>query len=135
MISHANEKTTIIPGAIFVEMSAPLPKPLQLESGLAGNGWAQVANNHDSRELEKKLAAAGWTFFYIAGAIRTIGFGFERPAMIEAALRRLTAIVRRQKCNCIQIEDVETRSFFGLRYVSISAHSRHIQPGLAFRGQ
>ena len=135
MNSQPDGKPNIIAGDILVEKSALLPEPLQLGSDLAGNGWARVASNHHGHEFEKKLAAAGWTFFFMAGAIRTIGFGFGRPAMIQAALQRLTAIVRLQKCNCMQIEDVQTHSFLGLRYVSISAHSRHIQPGLAFQCQ
>jgi hypothetical protein len=34
--------------------------------------------------------------------------------------------------HCLEIEDVETRSFWGIPYVSVSGHARHIQKGVVF---
>ena len=42
--------------------------------------------------------------------------------------------VKRLSCNCIQIESVETRSFLGIPYVSLSVRPRHIQKGVLFAG-
>jgi len=86
-------------------------------------------------ELEKELASAGWTFFYMAGKITTTAFGFDRQKTVHTALKRLIASVRLQKCNCLEIDAVASRSFFGIPYVRVSAHSRHIQKGLVFSGQ
>jgi hypothetical protein len=102
------------PGAILVEKSTLLPYPLRLESDSTGSGWARAANDLDGHQLEQKLTTAGWTFFYIAGAIRTIGF------------------VRLQGCNCLEIDQVAPRSFLGMPYVRISAHAREIQNGRIF---
>jgi hypothetical protein len=44
-------------------------------------------------ELEKELSAAGWTFFYMANAIRTTACGFNRTRMIHAALQCLVTNV------------------------------------------
>ena len=89
-------------------------------------------NHPDRHQLEEKLSAAGWRFFLMAGAIKTIGFGFARRTMIQAALKRLIAAVKLQKCNCLEIDTIAMRSFLGMPYVCLSAHSRHIQSGLVF---
>ena len=123
---------TISPGSILVERNTFLPEPLGLESGVTESGWGRVANNPNRQQLETKLAAAGWVFFLMAGKIKTSAFGFERPRMIQAALKRLIAIVKLQNCNCLEIDAIRTRSFLGLPYISLSAHSRHIQNGMLF---
>jgi len=123
---------TIRPGSILVEQNTFLPPPLGLESGITESGWARVTSNPNRQQLETKLAAAGWAFFYMAGKIKTTAFGFKRPQMIQAALKRLIAIVKLQNCNCLEIDAIRTRSFLGLPYISLSAHSRHIQNGLLF---
>jgi len=68
----------------------------------------------------------------MAGTIQTMGFGFARRTMIQAALKRLIAAVKLQKCNCLEIDAIATRSFLGLPYICLSAHSRHIRSGLIF---
>ena len=42
------------------------------------------------------------------------------------------ASVREDRCNSLQIQAVEMHSFLGIPYVSVSAHSRHIQKGNIF---
>ena len=135
MIPQQEGHRTIAPGAILVEKSTRLPEPLRLEGDSTASGWAPVADNLDGHQLEKELSAAGWTFFYMAGSIRTTAFGFERQRMIHAALKRLITVVRLQRCNCLEIDDVAAHSFLGMPYVSLSAHSRHIQKGIVFSGQ
>jgi hypothetical protein len=132
MISQQNGNRTIGPGAILFEKSALLPEPLRLEADAAESGWARVANNLDGHQLEKALATEGWTFFYMAGRIRTTAFGFDREKMVHTALKRLIAKVRLQKCNCLEIDEVAAKSFLGMPYVSVSGHSRHIKKGLVF---
>lgn len=125
----------IAPGAILIENGTVLPEPLELESDSAAIGWASIANNLSGHQLEKELATAGWTFFYMAGSIKTTAFGFEREKMVNAALKRAIASVKLQRCNCLEIDDVATHSFLGMPYMSVSAHSRHIQKGMVFCGQ
>jgi hypothetical protein len=119
-------------GSILVEQNTFLPGPLGLESGTTESGWARITGNPNRQQLEAKLATAGWAFFYMAGKIKTSAFGFERASMIQAALKRLIAIVKLQNCNCLEIDAIRTRSFLGLPYISLSAHSRHIQDGMLF---
>lgn len=126
----------IKPGAILIENGTLLPEALRLESESPGSGWVPVGNHIDghldAQQLEKKLSAAGWTFFYMAGAITRTVFGFDRAKMLHAALKRLIANVTLQKCNCLEIDEVKAHSFMGMRYVTVSGHSRHIQKGLVF---
>jgi hypothetical protein len=128
MIPEKKSGRTINSGDTLVERNTLLPDSLRLETDSAADGWARVADSLDGHELQKRLATAGWTFFYMAGTITASGFG------AAAALKRLITAVRLQKCNCVEIDDIRTRSLFGVPYVSLSAHSRHIQSGRTFAG-
>ena len=132
MMSQSESHQTISAGTILIEQSTLLPGTLGLESSSTESGWRSLVNHPDRHQLEEKLSAAGWRFFLMAGAIKTIGFGFARRTMIQAALKRLIAAVKLQKCNCLEIDTIAMRSFLGMPYVCLSAHSRHIQSGLVF---
>jgi len=125
----------LIPGTTLIESDTLRPQCFHLEAGSYPNAWMSVKHNLTPHELDNELATAGWTFFYMAGALRSIAFGFDRAKMINAALKRVIANVKLQKCNCLEIDAVGTHSFLGLPYVSVSAHPRHIQKGLVFSGQ
>jgi hypothetical protein len=113
-------------GVVLVEKGTILPEPIRLETDSTGSGWARVASDGNVHELEQKIDAAGWTFSYLAGAIRASAFGFDRQGRIHGALRRLFRTAKRQNCNCLEIDDIEMHSFLGVPYVSVSAHSRQI---------
>lgn len=119
----------IIPGAVLVEGNTFLPDSLWLESDSNGGGWSRVRNHPDGGQLGKALAAAGWSFFFMAGGIRKISFG------LDGAMKRLIEAVKLQKCNCLEIDNVGAHSFLGMQYVSVSAHARHIQKSMAFSVQ
>ena len=125
----------ITSGTILIEKDALRPQCFQLEDDSCPNAWMSVTHNLTPHELEKELSTAGWTFFYMAGAIRTTAFGLNRARMIHAALKRVITKVRQQRCNCLEIGDVATHSLLGMPYVSVSAHPRHIQKGMVFFGQ
>lgn len=131
-MSQSENHQTIGAGTILIEQSTLLPGTLGLESGSTETGWGSLMNHPDRHQLEEKLSAAGWRFFLMAGAIKTIGFGFARRDMVQAALKRLIVAVKLQKCNCLEIDAIAMRSFLGLPYVCLSGHSRHIQSGLVF---
>ena len=122
----------ITPGAILIRTGTPLPEPLRLGTDTQATGWASVVNALDSHELEHSLSTDGWTFFYMAGAIRTTSFGFDRAKIIHAALGRLLATVKLKGCNCLEVDDITSHSFLGVPYVSVSGHSRNVQKGVLF---
>jgi hypothetical protein len=108
---------------------------MELEDNASSNTWLPVKHKLTSYELERDLTAGGWTFFLMAGGISTTVMGFDRAKMMRAAVERLIADVKRQKCNCLEIDSVETRSFLWVPYVNVSAHARHIQKSGVFSGQ
>lgn len=125
----------ISPGTILMGKDTLHPQCFQLEDDPYPNAWMTVKHKLNFSQLEKELATAGWTFFYMASPVSAGAFGFNRAKMIHAAVNRLIANVKLRKCNCLEIDDVATRSFLGMAYVSVSAHPRHIQKGLVFSGQ
>jgi len=83
-------------------------------------------------ELGKEIENAGWTFFYMAGEIRTSGFGFNDQSRTDRAVAHVIDAVKREKCNCLEITQMRRRSFLGLPYTSLVAHARHIQRSRSF---
>jgi hypothetical protein len=132
---HPRENVEINTGTILIEKHALRPQCFQLRDYAYPNAWMSVSHNLTPSELEKELSITGWTFFYMASAIRTTSFGFNRAKMIHAALKRIIADAKDQRCNCVEIDDVTTHSFLGMPYVRVSAHPRHIQKGMVFSGQ
>jgi hypothetical protein len=122
----------ITAGRILVEEGTHLPNSLLLQSESSSNGWALVKNARSA--FEKAIQEAGWTFFFIAGEIKTTVFGFDRQKILGAALKRLITNAKSQHCNSIEITSVAGKSFLKVPYVSVSAHPRHLQKGLIFSG-
>src|SRR5579871_1340734 len=114
---------TIIAGTIRVQEDTQLPGSL-LHAGSDSNGWAMVDGT--SSAFEKALQDAGWTFFFMAGEIKTTVFGFDREKAMGTALGRLIAGVKAQNYNGIEITKVTGSSFLGMPYVSVCAHPRHL---------
>ena len=129
MTSLKDNNASIVDGTLFVEANTLLPEPSPRDTQSIGNGWARITNN---LALKKKLVTAGWTFFYMAGTIRATALGFERSRMIRAAVKRLLATVALQKCNCLAIDHITIRSFWGIPFVTVLAHSGHIQQVRSF---
>ena len=125
----------ISPGTVLIENGTALPRSFRLENEPYPSTWMSVKSSHSTHELENELTSEGWTFFYMASGIRATAFGFDKQKTVHTALKRLIASVKLQKCNCLEIDEVETHSFCGMPYVSVSAHPRHIQKGPVFSGQ
>ncbi len=126
MTSQRDETRSVTDGTLLIEENTPLPESSPKSNGA---GWTRVNNRVT---FEKKLSVAGWTFFYMAGTIRAKVFGFDRQSIVEKATQRLIAIARRQSCNCLDIDLITMHTFWGMPYVTVTAHSRHIQLGSFF---
>ena len=123
---------TIVAGSILVEHGTQLPSSILLQSESLSNGWATVKDVRSAPE--KGIQEAGWTFFFMAGEIQATAFGFDGQKTLGAALSRLTKNATAQRCNSIEIACVTRKSFLKVPYVSVSAHARHFQKGVAFSG-
>jgi hypothetical protein len=113
-------------GIVLVEEGTPLPESMRLEGPSDSDGWQSV-EVVDRSEFERKINRAGWIFFLMAGEIKATVFGFNQRRALRAAMDRIIASVKFQKCNSLQITEVTAKSFLKLPYVSVSARSRHIQ--------
>ncbi len=121
-------------GTVLVEPGTPVPAFFRLEIQKYPGSWMSLTGGVHAGELDSNLTSAGWTFHYMAGEVRATAFGFDRQKAMNSALNKLIAGAEHQKCNCLEIDEVGTRSFLGMPGVSITAHSRRIQKGLLFSG-
>ena len=119
-------------GDLLVQEGTNLPRSLLLPTEINSNGWAAVNGNRST--FEKTVDEAGWTFFFMAGEIKTTVLGFDKRKALRTALKRLIADVKSQHCNSIEITGVVSKSFLGIPYVSVSAHARHLQKDRVFSG-
>lgn len=123
-------------GAILLAEGTVLPASMynegQSKDAYAGApftaGWNWV-KNLDSNAMDRLISKAGWNFFYFAGGIEMIAFGADQERAKGKALRRIIASLKAKNLNCLEITHVTAKRFLGWPYVSVSAHSRHVQKG------
>jgi hypothetical protein len=124
---------TIAAGSIWMEAQTHLPNSIRLRGERDASGW--TALNGTRSAFEKEVQEAGWTLFFMAGAIQTTVFGFDKQKALLLALQRLIVKVKSSNCNGIEISQVTAKSFLKMSYVTVSAHARHLQSGSTFSGQ
>jgi hypothetical protein len=118
-------------GRIFIRDGTALPKTLQIESELYIPGW-RVVESVDGYGLGRKIHDAGWTFFCLAYETRATVFGIDEEKMMRRAIERILASREAEagKFNSLEIVRVASlasKRFLGIRHVTVSARSRHIQ--------
>jgi hypothetical protein len=113
-------------GIILINEGALLPPGAGIETEPFLPGWKAV-KNLDRSALTRKIEAAQWNFFYLAGDFRATVLGSNRPATLRKAAKRLIARQDGRTYNALEISTVESKHFLGIPYVSVIAHSRHIQ--------
>jgi hypothetical protein len=125
---------TIIPGTILITEGVRLPESLLLKSEPYGYGW-RLVKNLDSKGLDQIIGQAGWDCFYIASVVETNAFSSDEKKTTRKAIKKIIANLKSKNFNCLEITRVTAKRSLGLLYVSVSAHSRHIQEGRAFLGE
>ena len=101
---------------------------LQLESEPCSGNWSLV-RTLDGVSLDRTIRAAGWNFFFMAAEVKVMFFGVLGAAKIQNALQRILAKVKQQHFNGLEVTGIVARHFLGVPYVTVSAHSRHMQQG------
>jgi hypothetical protein len=114
---------------ILIREDVLLPAGLVLGTETFLPGWRAV-QNLDGHGVSRKIAGAQWNFFFLAGAISATVLGREGPATLRRAVKLILSKLPSQNYNALQITKVVPRSFLGIPYVRVSAHSRHIQEGM-----
>src|SRR5258708_20617604 len=61
-------------GTVLIKEGTPLPTLRSMESEQFSPGW-RIVKNLDRQALTREIEGANWSFFYLAGEIRTIVFG------------------------------------------------------------
>jgi hypothetical protein len=113
-------------GTILIAEGILLPASLLFESEPYAPGW-RLVKNLDSQGANQKIITAGWNFFYMAGLLKASVFGFDEEKATRQAIKQVIASRKSKYFNCLEITQVDGKRFLGLPYVSLSAHSRHIQ--------
>ena len=114
---------------IFIRENTGLPAGVTLESEVFLPGWRSV-KNLDGRELGRKIENAKWNYFYLAGPLKATVLGGESLATLRKAVQRVLTKKQSQDYNSLEISKVISRRFLGVPYLTISAHSRHIQQAM-----
>ncbi len=92
-----------------------------------GLGKWNVVKVPDAFTLDRKIHAAGWNFFFMAAEVKAMFFGSLKAAKVRSALNRILAKVEQQHFNGLEVTAIVARRFLGVPYVTVSAHSRHMQ--------
>lgn len=124
-------RETIKAGTILIREGTRLPDALTLESELYSPGWRSVIGL-DGYAMDRKTHDAGWTFFCLAGETRVTVFGVDEEKMVRRAVKQIAEKLESQ-FNSLEITRVSSepsKRFFGVRYVTVFAQSRHIQESL-----
>jgi hypothetical protein len=115
---------------VFIREGTPLPKPLSMESKAFLPGW-RIVKNLDRQALTREIEAANWNFFYLAGEIRATVFGRERPGALRRAVKRVLAKQEGALFNSLEITRIVSKWFLGIPFLTVAAHSRHIQQSVS----
>ena len=113
-------------GTILMKEWPGMPQIIGLETDSGLEEWSMV-KTPDAFTLDRKIRAAGWNFFFLAAEVKTMFFGSLRAAKVQSALKRILAKVKQQHFNGLEVTAIVARRFLGVPYVTVSAHSRHLQ--------
>jgi hypothetical protein len=119
-------------GTILIAEGTLLPEGLRFESEPCVPGWSFV-KNLDAADLGRRIQEAGWTFFYMAGEINLTVCGFDEQKTVRRAVEHILANLKPEKFNSLQITrvaSVASQRFLGVSYLTVTAHSRHIQESM-----
>ncbi len=118
-------------GTILIKEGTLLPEALCFESEPCAPGWRSM-KDLDGHELDRKIHGTGWTFFCLAEEIHATVFGLDEQKIIRRAVERILVDRKAERFNSLEIMrvgSVASKRFLGVRYVTVSAHPRHIQEG------
>ena len=118
--------STVEVGTILIADRPQITQLLALEIEPFAGGWG-VVREINGAVLDRQIHAAGWNFFFMAAEIKATFLGSPGSATIRNAVRRILGKARPQGFNCLEVTGIVARRFLGMRYTSVSAHSRHIQ--------
>jgi hypothetical protein len=114
-------------GTMMIQQS-PSIGPLGIESEPYSGSWRSLGIL-ESSGLDRKVRAAKWSLFFMADEMRAVVPAWGGQNTLRRGVKRLLAQTQMQHFNCLEVTHILKRHFLGIPYVSIAAHSRHIQDG------
>jgi hypothetical protein len=117
---------TIQVGTILMKEWSGMTQLLNLESEPCFGGWS-LLKVLDGFALDRKIHAAGWNFFFMAAEVKVMFLGSPGAERLRTALRRILEKVKKQQFNGLEVTEIVARRFLGVPYVTLAAHSRHMQ--------
>jgi hypothetical protein len=116
-------------GTILIRENTLLPAGLAVESEVFLPDW-RVVKNLDPSTLARSIEDANWNFFYLAGEITATVLGRDRLGTLRRAVKCVLAKQEGRKFNSLEITKAVSKRFLGIPFMSVTAHSRHIQQGI-----
>jgi hypothetical protein len=120
--------STIQVGTILMKEWPGMAQPVQLESEPCSGNW-RLLKILDGVSFDRKIHAAGWNFFFMAAEVKVRFLGVIGATKIQKALQQILAKVKPHNFNGLEITGIVAGHFLGVPYVTVSAHSRHMQQG------
>lgn len=124
---------TIQVGTVLIDDSPLITRFFGLESEACSGRWS-VVKLLDGFALDRKIHAAGWNFFFMAAEVKVMCFGAVGSRKVQNALTRIVRKVKQQHFNGLEVTGIVAKSFLGVPYATVTAHSRHIQRGWQLDG-
>jgi len=113
-------------GTILMKECPGMPQLIGFETEPCFGEWSTV-KALDPFALDRKIHAAGWNLFFMAAEVKAMFFGSLQAAKVQSALQRILAKVKPLHFNGLEVTAIVARHFLGVPYVTVSAHSRHMQ--------
>jgi hypothetical protein len=120
--------TSVQVGTIFIEDRPLILRALDLESESYSGAWG-VLQSSTSSDLDQKIRRAGWNCFFMAAEVKATVFGALAAKNIRRALKQIFVQARKPDFNCLEVTKITQNHFLGVPYITVCAHSRHIQQG------
>ena len=118
--------STVQVGTILMKEWPGMPQLIRFETEPGFGGWSMV-KVPDAFTIDRKIHAAGWNFFFMAAEVKAMFFGSLTATKVRSALKRILDKVKSQHFNGLEVTAIVGRHFLGVPYVTVSAHSRHMQ--------
>ena len=115
-------------GTTFIQNRPLILRTLGLESEPYEGTW-DVLQSLPSGGFDQQIRGDGWNYFFMAAEVRTSVFGRLMAKSIRRALKQIFVKVRNADFNGLEVTEISEKRFLGVPYITVCAHSRHIQQG------
>ena len=113
-------------GTILIRENPAAAQAIGFQSEPYSATWGLV-KALDGMALDRKIHAAGWSFFFMAAEVKVTFFGAIGAKNMQNAMKRMFGKLKPTNFNCLEVTGIVAKRFLGVPYTVVSAHSRHIQ--------